>query len=366
LSIFANPACLLRHSVLILMLAFTHHALSLSLSEPMYAPLKTLDDILFPPILPYAENHLKVSHIHSLWYAQYGNPTGVPVIVLHGGPGMGCGSNDMRYFDPTYYRIILFDQRGAHRSIPFGEVRENSSQHLISDIEALRQHLHIPKWLVFGGSWGSTLALLYGEAHPEYCLGFVLRGIFLGRKSEYQQFWYGMRDTYPESWDELQKFLPVHERKDLIHSYYKRLMNNDPQVHLPAARALMKYDLTASFLRHQPEIIEKVLQNDILTLGTARMLAYYGEHHFFLNHNQILNNLFKIQHLPAYMVHGRYDTLCRAKTAYELHQKWPGSHLTLVQDAGHAALEPGIAQALVAATEKIKTLGPEMDKPNNQ
>jgi proline iminopeptidase len=164
---------------------------------------KTLEKILFPAIQPYTEGYLKVSEIHQLWYAQYGNPAGIPVVVIHGGPGFGCSAYDMRYFDPAYFRIILFDQRGAKRSKPFGETAENSTPHLIKDIELLRVHLDIKRWFVFGGSWGSALAILYGEAHPSSCLGFVLRGIFLGRQHENEQVWYGMKDTFPEAWDEL-------------------------------------------------------------------------------------------------------------------------------------------------------------------
>jgi len=329
-------------------------ATAITISNSVYTLNQALEDILFPNILPYDEGYLKVTDLHSLWYAQYGNPKGVPVVVIHGGPGFGCGPNDMRYFDPAYFRIILFDQRGAKRSKPLGETRENSTETLIEDIETLRAHLNIHQWFVFGGSWGSALAVLYGEAHPKPCLGFVLRGIFLGRKTEYEQVWYGMKDTFPEEWDEFQKFLPANERGDLIEAYYKRVMDPDPKIHMPAACAFTKYDITCASLRPNPELLKKILEDDAVVLGQSRIFAYYSKHQFFLNDDRLVNDLSQIQHLPATIVHGRYDTICRAKSAYELHQKWPGSELVFVQDAGHAAMEPGIASALIEATEKVK------------
>ncbi len=317
---------------------------------------QSAEDFLFPPLQPYEESYLKVSDLHSLWYAQYGNPEGVAVVVIHGGPGAGCGPNDMRYFDPKYYRIILVDQRGAKRSKPAAEMQENTTQHLINDLEHLRKHLQIKRWLLFGGSWGSTLSLLYGETYPEYCLGFILRGIFLGREYEWKQVWYGMQDIFPDAWDELEKFLPPEERKDLIHSYYKRLMNPDSNIHKAAAHAVIKYDMTCSFLKCDDEFLKKLLENTLITLGLARTFAHYCINKFFLKENQVLEDLPKIKHLPAFIVHGRYDVVCRAKSAYELYQHWPGAELVFVDNAGHSALEAYTTKALVETTEKMKTL----------
>ena len=324
------------------------------ISEPAYILEKTLEEILFPPISPYSEGYLSVTERHQLWYAEYGNPKGVPIVVIHGGPGFGCSPNDMRYFDPGYFRIVLFDQRGAKRSKPFGELFENTASHLTADMESLRKHLNITQWFLFGGSWGSALALLYAEAYPDACLGLVLRGIFLGRKQEYEQVWYGMKDTFPEEWDALQKFLSKGEREDLINSYYTRLMDPNPEVHMPAARVFIKYDFSCAFLKPDPGFLHKILQDEVTVLGIARTFTHYCKHGFFLKENEIVENLSRICHLPLTIVHGRYDVICRASAAYELHQKWTRSNLVFVQDAGHSAMEPGIAQSLIEATENFK------------
>lgn len=326
----------------------------MKITDTVYTLAQPLDDFLFPEIQPFEESYLKVSDLHSLWYAQYGNPLGMPIIVFHGGPGFGCSPIDMRYFDPTHYRIVLFDQRGGKRSKPRGETQQNSTPDLIEDIEKLRKHLSIQKWFIFGGSWGSALAILYGEAFPQHCLGFILRGVFLARKIEVHHTWYGMQDIYPEAWEQFQTFLPAEERLDLITSYYHRLMNPDSTIHLPATQALVNYILTCSFLLPSHSIIEDFLKNKTLALGIARLFTTYSIKHFFIEDNQLLNNLARIHHLPALIIHGRYDMLCKAKTAYDLHQNWPGSTLTIVQDAGHSALEPGISKALIAATNKMK------------
>lgn len=326
---------------------------AITISELAYTSKQSLEEIFFPCIKPYKESYLKVSELHNIWYAEYGNPSGTPAIVVHGGPGAGAGDNDMRFFDPKIYRIILFDQRGAKRSEPFGEVLDNTTPNLISDMEKLRKHLAIEKWLVFGGSWGSALSMLYGQAHSDHCLGFVLRGIFLGTKAEYEQVWYGMKDIFPELWDELEKFLPESERSDLIKSYYTRFMSADPKIHMPAARCFVKYDLTSSFLMHNQGVLQKTLSDDRLVLGLSRLFSHYCMNEFFVTPNQIIDNIKWINHLPAIMVHGRYDVVCRASSAYRLHKVWPNSELVFVQDAGHASVEPGTAKALVEATNKM-------------
>lgn len=312
-----------------------------------------LDQILFPPSKPFEEGYLKVSEIHQIWYAQYGNRSGVPIVVLHGGPGAGSGELDMRHFDPKFYRIIVFDQRGAKRSRPLGEIQENTTQDLIQDLEQLRVYLKIKKWLISGGSWGSTLGLAYGEAHSEKCLGFVLRGIFLGTKVEYNQFWLGIKDTYPEAWNDLSLSVPADERPNLADAFHHRLLHPDPNVYLPAARAFTKYENAISFaLTSRKESSEN--SDDIASMG--RVFAHYGKNHFFLKENQIINNISKIEHLPVFIVHGRFDAVCKVQSAFLLHQKWPGSRLLIIQDAGHSSTEPGIAKALVESTEQFKHL----------
>lgn len=328
----------------------------MKITDTVYTLAQPYEDLLFPEIQPFEESYLKVSDLHSLWYAQYGNPLGAPIVVFHGGPGFGCSPIDMRYFDPTYYRIILFDQRGGKRSKPNGETQQNSTPDLIEDIEKLRKHLSIQKWFIFGGSWGSALAILYAEAFTEKCLGFILRGVFLARKADVQHTWYGMQAIYPEAWEKFQTFLPAEERADLITNYYQRLMNPDPTIHLSASRALVNYLLTCSALLPSTATIEAFLENETLALGISRLFTTYSINHFFIEENQLLNNLSRITHLPALIVHGRYDMLCKAKNAYDLHRNWPSSELTIVQDAGHSALEPGISKALIAASEKMKEL----------
>jgi proline iminopeptidase len=326
---------------------------SLTIPESAYTAKYTLDEILFPKIEAHTEGRLKVSELHEIWYGEYGNPKGMPVVFLHGGPGAGCGPNDMRFFDPEFYRIILFDQRGTKRSTPFSEIKENNTQHLIADIEKLRLHLQIEKWLVFGGSWGSALAVLYGEAYPTACLGFVLRGIFLGTQEELENV-YAMNDIFPDLHDELRQFIPLEEQNDLLTAYHKRLFDIDPAIAIPAAKSFTKYDLMASFLMHSAEKVEPLLQDEKFVLGLSRLFTHYAINHCFVEEAQIISDLPKIHHLPAIIVQGRYDIICRPKAAYKLHQDWAGSKLVLVQDAGHASIEPGVAKALVGSTEEFK------------
>ncbi|WP_112219023.1 prolyl aminopeptidase [Legionella quinlivanii] len=312
------------------------------------------ESYLYPAIKPFHEDYLATGSLHKLWYAEYGNPNGKPVIVLHGGPGAGCGENDMRYFDPAYWRIILLDQRGAKRSRPFGEMRENTTQDLIADLERLRTHLNINQWLVFGGSWGSALALAYGEAHPDKVTGFVLRGIFLARQRESEQLLYGMRDTFPDAWQEFNDFIPRDQQHNLGNAYYQLVMDSDASVALPAAKALMKYDLICSFIKLGKKQLDAFLSDDQLVLGIARTFIYYNEHHFFLEENQLLDNIDKINHLPLIIVHGRYDTVTRARTAFELHQAWPNSQLIFADSSGHSAMEINVTRELIKATEAMK------------
>lgn len=310
----------------------------------------------YPVSEAFDEGYLHVSPIHQLWYAQYGNPKGVPVVVLHGGPGAGCANDDMRYFDPSFWRIVLFDQRGAKRSKPFGEVRDNTTQDLVNDIEVLRTKLNIDQWLVFGGSWGSALALAYGETHPQRALGFVLRGIFLGTEGENNNLWYGMRDTFPEVWQEFNDFIPEDEQADLISAYHKRVINSDPNSVLAAADAFMKYDTICSYLKISPEQLQQAMSDKTVIVGIARMFIHYSINHFFMPEGQLLDKVQQINHLPLIIVQGRYDTIARSKNAYKLHQLWPNSELIFAEASGHSAREPQITLELVNATEKMKHL----------
>lgn len=311
---------------------------------------------LYPEIEPYASGMLALDGIHIMYWEQSGNPQGVPALFLHGGPGAGATPAHRRFFDPVHYRIVIYDQRGAGRSTPLGELAHNTTPHLIADIEALRRHLGIDKWLVFGGSWGSTLAIAYGEAHPERCLGLVLRGIFLCRKSEIDWFLYGVRNLYPEAWRKFVEILPEKERGDILAAYYGRLTDPDPAVHMPAARAWSVYEGSCSTLLPSAETVA-YFAGDTVALGLARIEAHYFTHDIFLPENSLLDHVGKLRRIPAIIVQGRYDAVCPIVSADDLHQAWPEARYVIVNDAGHAAWEPGIRAALVQATETFKTSG---------
>ena len=309
---------------------------------------------LYPEIEPYSAGALKLDGVHAMYWEQSGNPEGVPVLLLHGGPGAGASPAHRRFFDPAHYRIVIFDQRGAGRSTPLGELRDNTTPRLIADIERLRGHLGIERWLVFGGSWGSTLALAYGEAHPERCTGFVLRGVFLCRRSEIEWFLYGLKTLFPEAWRTFAEFIPAAERVDLLAAYYKRLADPDPVVHLPAARAWSTYEGMCSTLLPSPETVAH-FAGDGVSLGLARIEAHYFTHDIFLPPDSLLGNVGRLCHLPCVIVHGRYDAVCPIISADELARAWPEAEYIVVPDAGHSAWEPGISAELVRATEKMKT-----------
>jgi proline iminopeptidase len=311
---------------------------------------------LFPPLQPYRSGMLPVDALHTLYWEECGNPAGVPVLFLHGGPGGGISPRHRQFFDPAFYRIVLFDQRGAGQSTPLGEVRDNTTQLLIEDIETLRRMLGIAQWLVFGGSWGATLALAYGEAHPQACLGFVLRGIFLCTQAEIDWFMHGMRWYFPEAHEEFVAPIPPAERGDLLRAYQVRLFGDDPELALQAARQWSRYEGRCLFLRPQAEVIEEC-SSDAVALGIGRLEAHYFLHRGFLQEDQLLANIERIRHLPAVIVQGRYDAVCPPLSAYRLHQAWPQARLHMIADAGHAAFEPGTTTALLAATEQFKRQG---------
>ena len=307
---------------------------------------------LYPPIEPYQTGRLRLDDIHTMYWEQSGNPDGVPVVFLHGGPGAGATPVHLRFFDPRRYRIVVFDQRGAGRSTPVGELRRNTTPYLIADMERLRTELGIERWLVFGGSWGSTLALAYGEVHPERCLGFVLRGIFLARPHEIEWFLYGLRNVFPEAWRKFVTPIPEAERDDLLAAFHRRLTDPDPQVHLAAARAWSTYEGSCSTLVPSPETVAAFGEAN-MAFGLARIETHYFVEDDFLREGRLLRDLARIRHLPATIVQGRYDMICPIVTADELARAWPEAEYVIVPDAGHSALDPGIRAALVRSTESF-------------
>lgn len=308
------------------------------------------DTPLYPPFQARRHGHLEVGDGHSLYWEESGRPDGLPVVFLHGGPGSGCAPAYRRFFDPDRYRIILFDQRGAGRSTPYASVEANTTAHLVADVERLRAHLGVDRWLVFGGSWGATLALAYGQAHPDAVRGFILRGVFLFRRLEVAWFLDGMGRFFPEARRAFADALPAAERDALLDSYYRRLTDPDPAVNGPAARAWVAYEDACSRLLPRPTA-GGAGGDGQACLAMARIEAHYMRHAGFMDDGALLDGLPRIRHLPCTIVQGRYDMVCPPTSAWEMHQRWPGSDLRIIPDAGHAALEPGTRAALVAATD---------------
>jgi proline iminopeptidase len=308
---------------------------------------------LFPPIEPYRAGRLPLDARHVMYFEESGNPRGAPVLFLHGGPGAGATAVHRRFFDPGYWRTVIFDQRGSGRSTPVGETRDNSPDHLVADIERLRRELGIAEWLVFGGSWGSTLALHYAETHPDRVAGLILRGIFLCRPAEVEWFLYGVHTIFPEAWRAFAGFLPEAERGDLLAGYYRRLIDPDPRIHLPAARAWSIYEGACSTLLPNPETVA-AFGEDRLALGLARLEAHYFACHLFSPERDLVARIGRIRHLPGVIVQGRYDMVCPVRSADELARAWPEAEYVIVPDAGHSAMEPGIREQLVLAGERRK------------
>ncbi len=318
---------------------------------PVHSP--AVND-LYPFLEPRVSGMLELDARHRMYWEESGNASGVPVVFLHGGPGAGSTPDHRRFFDPRFYRIIVFDQRGAGRSLPHGEITENSTALLIADMERLRVHLAVERWIVFGGSWGSTLALAYGAAHPDRCLAFVLRGIFLGSREEIDWFLYGLRRFFPEAWRAFVRDIPVAERQDLLGAYHRRLTHPDPQVHLPAARAWSTYEGSCSTLRLHSETVRQIGLN-ASALSLARIEAHYFVNDIFMPPGALLAGVERLRHLPCWIVQGRYDAVCPIATADALAHTWPEAHYVVVPDAGHSAWEPGILAALLQAMEALKT-----------
>ena len=320
------------------------------------APPSPLRD-LYPPITPYNSGYLKVSDLHELYFEESGNPKGKPVVFLHGGPGGGTDPKMRRFFDPKRYRIVLFDQRGSGKSRPHASLEHNTTWDLVADTERVRAHLGIGKWVVFGGSWGSTLALAYAETHPDRVTEMVLRGIFLLRRSELEWFYQnpqGAGSIFPDLWEQYIAVIPEEERGDVMAAYYKRLTSSDPKVLNAAAVAWSIWEGATSYLRLKSEYVTKFREDAAYAAALARIECHYFVNRGFLRSDtQLLDDVTRIRHIPAVIVQGRYDVVCPARSAWDLHNAWPEADLRIVPDAGHSAFEAGITSELVAACDRF-------------
>ena len=311
---------------------------------------------LYPPIIPYVSHHFDVDPPHRLYVEECGNPKGIPVVFLHGGPGSGCEPYHRSFFDPERYRIVLFDQRGCGRSIPHAELQGNTTQALVADIELIRQKLGINQWMVFGGSWGSTLGLVYAETHPERVLAMVLRGIFLCRPQEIHWFYQeGASRLFPDYWQGYLTPIPVAERDALLPAYYRRLTSDNELERVYAAKAWSIWEGRCATLLPSKTVIDH-FGDPFTALSLARIECHYFMNNTFLSDNQILNNAGKLRDIPGVIVHGRYDVVCPIDNAWQLQQHWPNSELHIIADAGHSASEPATAAALINATDSMARL----------
>ncbi len=311
---------------------------------------------LYPPIRAFHKAHLRVSALHELYYEESGNPKGKAVVFLHGGPGAATNPSMRRFFDPKRYRIVLFDQRGCGASRPHAELRENTTWDLVADIEKLRAHLGLERWMVFGGSWGSTLALAYAQRHPERVTELVLRGIFLLRLSELEWFYQdslGAGSIFPDLWEKYLAPIPPEERGDLMMAYYRRLISEDRATRAAAARAWATWEGATSFLRTNPAYVAKFDDPDYATAFSRIEAHYFVNRGFMDSDGQLLRDVESIRHIPAVIVQGRYDVVCPMRSAWDLHRAWPEADLRIVPDAGHSAFEPSITRELVAATDRM-------------
>jgi proline iminopeptidase len=310
----------------------------------------------YPPIEPYRTGRLRVTGEHELHFEECGNPAGKPVVFLHGGPGGGTEPNHRRYFDPRAYRVVLFDQRGCGKSTPHASLVDNTTWDLVRDIETLRAHLGIERWQVFGGSWGSTLALAYAQTHPERVTELVLRGIFLIRQQEIDWFYQrGTSALFPDAWEKYVEPIPESERGDFVRAYYGRLTSEDPAVRLRAAKAWSIWEGSTSCLSPNRALIDKSAADDF-AVAFARIECHYFVHRAWLEPpRDLLGNVSKIRHIPGVIVQGRYDVVCPMESAWALHRAWPEAELRVVPDAGHSASEPGTVHELVEATDRFRS-----------
>ncbi|MDJ0737737.1 MAG: prolyl aminopeptidase [Nostocaceae cyanobacterium] len=312
---------------------------------------------LYPAREPYREGKLKVSDIHTIHFEESGNPQGKPIVLLHGGPGGACPPHYRQYFHADKWRLVMFDQRGCGKSTPHAELRENTTWDLVNDIEKLREHLGIETWVVFGGSWGSTLSLAYSQTHPERCIGLILRGIFMLRQKELRWFYQeGTSNIFPDAWEEYIKPIPTAERNDMIAAYYKRLTSPDLKVRIEAARAWSIWEASTSRLLPDRDLMQTFGANEFADAFARIECHYFVNQGFFETEDQLLKNVDRIRHIPAVIVQGRYDVICPMISAWELHQAWQEAELIVVPDAGHSMSEPGIKSALIDATDRFADL----------
>lgn len=309
---------------------------------------------LYPAIKPYAEHSLQVDDLHSLYIEECGEPTGIPVLFLHGGPGAGCEPDHRRFFDPKRYRIILFDQRGCGRSTPHICLINNTTKDLLSDMEKIRKYLKVQKWMLFGGSWGATLALLYAQEHPDKVLNMVLRGVFLGRRKELDWLYVegGVSKFFPEHWQQFLSYVPSNKRDNIIQTYYDLIHGRDEVLHMAVAKSWGLWEAECSTLEVNPDN-EKKFTNPHMAICLAAIETHYFVNNLFIEDNVILKNIHKIANIPAVIVHGRYDMVCPLDSSYALAQDWPEAKLEIIRHAGHSAFEPAITCALVQATNEL-------------
>lgn len=311
---------------------------------------------LYPPLEPFRQFELNVGDGHRIHVEECGNPDGVPILFVHGGPGGGIDANSRRFFDPAFYHIVLFDQRGSGRSTPFASTDANTTWHLVADMEKIREHLGIERWALFGGSWGSTLSLAYAESHPERVTALVLRGIFLCREVDLDWFYYqGAPQIYPEHYPDFLAPVPLDERHDLVAAYRKLLDDPDPAIRERAAHAWTLWELRASKLEPDEAYLREHSQPEF-TVPIAQLEVHYFQNNCFLEPDQLLRDVARIAHLPGAIIHGRYDLECPPDAAWALHQAWPKADFEWVERAGHSASEPGIALALVRATDRLRNV----------